>query len=90
MASLYGDLPPPGTKSKDSKDNDHSSTLKSSNTNSSQSQTKIGKLYNFSPPVKSTLKSIKKPIIPGMKKKKKKKKKKKRKKPIQPIDVMIY
>ncbi|KAG4087899.1 hypothetical protein H8356DRAFT_1057618 [Neocallimastix lanati (nom. inval.)] len=65
MASLYGDLPPPGTKSKDSKDNDHSSTLKSSNTNSSQSQTKIGKLYNFSPPVKSTLKSIKKPIIPA-------------------------
>lgn len=64
MASLYGDLPPPETKSKGSKDNNNS---KSSNSNSSsQSQTKISKLYNFSPTTKSTVKSIKKPIIPGM------------------------
>eukprot|EP00833_Pecoramyces_ruminatium_P008122 jgi/Orpsp1_1/1182154/evm.model.c7180000080084.2 len=63
MASLYGDLPPPETKSKGSKDNNNS---KSSNSNSSsQSQTKISKLYNFSPTTKSTVKSIKKPIIPA-------------------------
>ncbi|KAG4099977.1 hypothetical protein H8356DRAFT_1075745 [Neocallimastix lanati (nom. inval.)] len=62
MASLYGDLPPPGAKSKE---NEQSSTSKSSNTNSSQGQSKISKLYNFSPSVKSTLKSIKKPVIPA-------------------------
>jgi len=64
MASLYGDLPPPETKSKSSssKDNDHSS---SSTPTSTTSQTKISKLYNFSPPVKSTVKSLKKPIIPA-------------------------
>jgi len=63
MASLYGDLPPPETKSKGSKTNDYS---KSSSSNSgTQGQTKISKLYNFTPTTKSTVKTIKKPIIPA-------------------------
>jgi len=70
MSSLYGDLPPPETKSKSKSSNNDSST----SLGSSQGQTKISKLYNFTPQVKttakptvkSTVKSLKKPIIPGM------------------------
>jgi len=63
MASLYGDLPPPETKRKSnsSNDNDHTNASSSSTT---QGKTKISKLYDYSPPVKSTVKTIKKPVIP--------------------------
>ncbi|ORX50794.1 hypothetical protein BCR36DRAFT_370277 [Piromyces finnis] len=63
MASLYGDLPPPETKSKTN--NNGSSSTTSSSSNNTQNQTKISKLYNFTPQVKSTVKSLKKPIIPA-------------------------
>jgi len=66
MASLYGDLPPPGSKSKSSSsnDNDHSN---SSFSITIQSQIKINRTSNSNntPQVKSTVKTIKKPVIPA-------------------------
>jgi len=65
MASLYGDLPPPETKSKSKSSNSNDSSTSLSSSNNTQGQTKISKLYNFTPQVKSTVKTIKKPIIPA-------------------------
>ncbi|OUM62575.1 hypothetical protein PIROE2DRAFT_61796 [Piromyces sp. E2] len=66
MASLYGDLPPPETKSKNKNSSNNDSSSSQNSSNNTQGQTKISKLYNFTPQVKSTVKSLKKPIIPAI------------------------